>query len=58
MYRRGATPHLRRPLEYDMAAEKAFFESMLDFSFQHCITAGYAKLLYALHLLLGLVVAI
>jgi hypothetical protein len=41
-----------------MAAEKGFFESMLDFSFQHCITARYAKLLYALHLLLGLVVAI
>ena len=31
---------------------------MLDFSFQNCITARYAKLLYALHLLLGLIVAI
>jgi len=41
-----------------MAADKGFLESMLDFSFQDCITARYAKLLYALHLLLGLVVAI
>jgi glucose dehydrogenase len=41
-----------------MAEEKGFFESLLDFSFYHCVNARYAKLLYALHLLLGLVVAI
>jgi len=41
-----------------MAEEKGFFESLLDFSFHHCVAARYAKLLYALHLLAGLVVAI
>lgn len=41
-----------------MAEDKGFFESLLDFSFQHWITPRYAKLLYALHLLAGLIVAI
>jgi glucose dehydrogenase len=41
-----------------MAGDKGFFEILLDFSFQHSLTQKYAKLLYALHLLLGLVVAI
>jgi hypothetical protein len=41
-----------------MAEEKGLFESLMDFSFRQCITARYVKLLYALHLLLGLVVAI
>lgn len=41
-----------------MIEEKGFFESLVDFSFRHNVTARYAKLLYALHLLLGLVVAI
>jgi len=41
-----------------MAEGKGFFEILLDFSFQHFVTQKYAKLLYALHLLLGLVVAI
>ena len=35
---------------------KGFFERLLDFSFQHYITQRYAKLLYGLHLLLGLIV--
>lgn len=41
-----------------MAEDKGFFEILLDFSFHHTMTHKYAKLLYALHLLLGLVVAI
>jgi len=41
-----------------MAEEKGFFESLLDFSFQHWITPRYSKFLYALHLLAGLIVAI
>lgn len=41
-----------------MAEAKGFFEILLDFSFQHFLTQNYAKLLYAIHLLLGLVVAI
>jgi Domain of unknown function (DUF4282) len=35
---------------------KGFFERLLDFSFQSFITLRYAKLLYGLHLLLGLIV--
>jgi hypothetical protein len=35
---------------------KGFFERLLDFSFQHFITQKYAKLLYGIHLLLGLIV--
>lgn len=41
-----------------MVEDKGFFESLLDFSFKHWITPRYAKLLYALHLLAGLIVAI
>jgi hypothetical protein len=41
-----------------MAQEKGFFESLVDFSFQHWVTPRYTKLLYALHLLVGLIVAI
>ena len=41
-----------------MSEKKGFFESLMDFSFQHLMTARYAKLLYALHLLMGLIVAI
>jgi hypothetical protein len=37
-------------------ADKGFFERLLDFSFQHFITQKYAKLLYGIHLLLGLIV--
>ena len=39
-----------------MADQKGFFERLLDFSFQYFITPKYAKLLYGLHLLLGLIV--
>jgi Domain of unknown function (DUF4282) len=35
---------------------KGFFERLLDFSFQYFITQKYAKLLYGIHLLLGLIV--
>jgi len=41
-----------------MAEEKGFIESLLDFSFRSCVATKYAKLLYALHLLAGLIVAI
>lgn len=34
---------------------KGFFERLLDFSFQFFITQKYAKLLYGIHLLLGLI---
>src|SRR5260370_16646453 len=40
-----------------MTEGKSFFERLLDFSFQHAITQKYAKLLYGIHLLLGLIVA-
>jgi Domain of unknown function (DUF4282) len=39
-----------------IAAGKGFFERLLDFSFQSFITLKYAKLLYGIHLLLGLIV--
>src|SRR3979411_1186956 len=35
---------------------KGFFERLMDFSFQYFITQKYAKLLYGIHLLLGLIV--
>jgi ABC-type uncharacterized transport system permease subunit len=38
--------------------EKGFFELLLDFGFQQTMTARYAKILYTLHLLVGLIVAI
>jgi Domain of unknown function (DUF4282) len=41
-----------------MAEDKGFFELLIDFSFQQSMTAKYLRLLYALHLLLGLIVAI
>lgn len=37
---------------------KGFFERLLDFSFQSYISQKYAKFLYGIHLLLGLVVSI
>jgi hypothetical protein len=40
-----------------MSEGKGFFERLLDFSFEHFITQKYAKLLYGIHLLLGLIVA-
>jgi hypothetical protein len=41
-----------------MSEQKGFFELLMDFSFQHLMTARYVKSLYALHLLVGLIVAI
>lgn len=38
-----------------MSEDKGFFERLLDFSFQFFITKKYAKLLYGIHLLLGLI---
>jgi Domain of unknown function (DUF4282) len=38
-----------------MAGEKGFFERLLDFSFHFGITQKYAKVLYGIHLLLGLI---
>ena len=40
-----------------MSEGKGFFERLLDFSFEHFIAKKYAKLLYGMHLLLGLIVA-
>jgi len=39
-----------------LTEDKGFFERLLDFSFQYFITQKYAKLLYGIHLLLGLIV--
>lgn len=39
----------------NMTEGKNFFERLLDFSFQYGITQKYAKLLYGIHLLLGLI---
>jgi hypothetical protein len=41
-----------------MAEDKGFFETLLDFSFQRFVAQKYVKLLYALHLLVGLIAAI
>jgi hypothetical protein len=39
-----------------MSEDKGFFERLLDFSFEYFIAKKYAKLLYGIHLLLGLIV--
>jgi len=39
-----------------LSEDKGFFERLLDFSFQFYIIQKYAKLLYGIHLLLGLIV--
>jgi fatty acid desaturase len=41
-----------------MSEKKGFFELLMDFSFQQSMTARFANLLYALHLLVGLIVAV
>src|SRR5690242_2648652 len=41
-----------------MADKKSFWELLLDFSFRECLTPRMTRLLYALHLLVGLIVAI
>jgi hypothetical protein len=47
----------RRRVE-NMTDEKSFIESLLDFSFVQVVTPRMVKLLYFLHLFLGLVLAI
>src|SRR2546427_5999564 len=41
-----------------MPSQKALIESLVDFSFGEFVTLRIIKLLYALHLLVGLIVAI
>jgi hypothetical protein len=41
-----------------MAEGKGFFESLLDFSFRECVTINNRRLLYGLHLLVGLIAAV
>jgi hypothetical protein len=41
-----------------MAEGKGFFESLFDFSFRESITTNNRKLLYGLHLLVGLIAAV
>ncbi len=41
-----------------MAEGKGFFESLLDFSFRECVTTNNRRLLYGLHLLVGLIAAV
>jgi hypothetical protein len=38
--------------------EKGFWESLIDLSFREAVTQKYAKLLYGLHLVLGLIAAV
>jgi uncharacterized membrane protein len=41
-----------------MAERSGFFESLLDFSFRDCVTVNNRKLLYGLHLLVGLIAGV
>lgn len=41
-----------------MREGSGFFESLLDFSFRECVTVNSKRLLYGLHLLVGLVAAV
>jgi hypothetical protein len=41
-----------------MAEGKGLFESLLDFSFRSSVTTSNRKLLYGLHLLVGLIAAV
>lgn len=45
-------------VEHEAAREKGLFENLTDFSFERMVTPRMLKLLYGLHLLLGLIVAI
>jgi hypothetical protein len=45
-------------VEHGAVREKGLFENLMDFSFQHMATPRMLKLLYGLHLMLGLIVAI
>ena len=43
-------------VEGQVAREKGLLEGLLDFSFQNMVTPKMLKLLYSLHLLIGLIV--
>jgi hypothetical protein len=45
-------------VESERIREKGWFGDLLDFSFQRMVTPQMLKMLYGLHLLLGLIVAI
>lgn len=45
-------------VEHEAVHEKGLLENLVDFSFQRMATPRMLKMLYGLHLLLGLVVAI
>lgn len=54
--RLAGAPSMRK--ERLIAGGKGFFESLLDFSFRDCVTTNNRKLLYGLHLLVGLIGAV
>jgi hypothetical protein len=45
-------------VEGQVAREKNLLESLLDFSFERMVTPRMLKMLYSVHLLLGLIVAV
>jgi hypothetical protein len=45
-------------VEHQSVREKNLAESLMDFSFQRAVTPRMLKMLYGLHLLLGLIIAI
>jgi len=50
--------HAAHATELGMPGETGLFESLFDLSFRESVGKRYVKLLYALHLFLGLVAAI
>jgi len=45
-------------IEGQIAREKSLLENLMDFSFQSMVTPRMLKMLYSLHLLAGLIVAV
>jgi hypothetical protein len=45
-------------VEAQSVQEKGLLENLMDFSFQRMVTPRMLKMLYSLHLLLGLIVAV
>jgi len=45
-------------VEGQIAHEKGLLENLMDFSFERIVTPRMLKMLYSLHLLLGLIVAV
>lgn len=45
-------------VEGQVAREKGLLENLMDFSFERMITPRMLKMLYSVHLLLGLIVAV